>query len=516
MNKNFFIMTVTALILALGMSQSMMAKKVLYMGHEYDGKVNKEKIPEGNGKIQIGELSISGNFNGSVITDASFNTTWLSYKGDVIFYNNNTITLKDGGTITLNIYNGGSHFDFNEIEHQDVDVEGDMDVDYQKLKFVPYQLSIPIEPLDERLKSLNPPTDTTINVLPEDHTYWFKISPNGTIGDRKYFIYSRNIHPRKYREYNLRPYNGGLCATLNNYKDSEGRVWKRDGQGYKVTFPDGSYCDYSTGYKRVSSDISIFISESLYKLILPNGIIIYHSNKGEKTDEYLNLGNKAPYRLKVVTSNRSYDGICDNAESYVRGENKKIQINRSTELEIYKGNGDAFNDYGRIKQIFNDSILPYLTIDNDVITITRKEPDPDRENVYTLYTALEYKDGVVKTEDQIKKENDRIATEKADAYRKALASFKKKYGFDPNVNDLKYIVKVGRNSIGVIDARNEWLKEYGEPLRSIHVKLVKDQGTSKCYEFFSNAGAFYCGYFWVRNNVITSIYWGPKRFGQII
>ena len=33
MNKKFYIMTVTALMMALGMSQSVMAKKIIYLGY---------------------------------------------------------------------------------------------------------------------------------------------------------------------------------------------------------------------------------------------------------------------------------------------------------------------------------------------------------------------------------------------------------------------------------------------------------------------------------------------------
>ena len=88
-----------------------------------------------------------------------------------------------------------------------------------------------------------------------------------------------------------------------------------------------------------------------------------------------------------------------------------------------------------------------------------------------------------------------------------VAPFKKKYGFDPSVNNVRSIIKVGRNVLAVIYARNEWQSEYGNKANQISVKLVKDQGASKCYEIYSSWGAFYEGYFWTRNNVITSITW---------
>lgn len=36
MNKNYFILTVTALFIALSMSQSVMAKKIEYIGCQYN------------------------------------------------------------------------------------------------------------------------------------------------------------------------------------------------------------------------------------------------------------------------------------------------------------------------------------------------------------------------------------------------------------------------------------------------------------------------------------------------
>ncbi len=93
-------------------------------------------------------------------------------------------------------------------------------------------------------------------------------------------------------------------------------------------------------------------------------------------------------------------------------------------------------------------------------------------------------------------------------HEKKVASFKKKYGFDPSVNDVKYIVKVGRNVLGVVDDRNKWVDEYADNRNNkVTVKLEIDRGASKCYKFYWFNTAYFCGYFWVKNNVITSITW---------
>lgn len=523
MNKKTIILSFVALIIALGMSQSVMAKKIEYLGYQYNGKINKENIPEGKGTItmtvpnlinsgEMSEFAISGIFNGPIITNAYFSTTWLSYKGELEIKEGTSFVLKKGGVITTNAYSfrgyGETSIDPNYIEHYDITLTEDRQMSYPELAQIPMPYSIPFSKKVPRV--LNPPSEISIDIKPTINKILVK-GINGTFEPSQVLYYNNDRH-----------YGFQFLNSLTTYTDSEGRTWKfeagkvfKDKTEFKeLVYPDGSYCSPETNYKRVfkaSSDKSYFMSKSLYKLILPNGIIIYNSDKiEEKTEEYLKLGNTAPYRLRVVYGN---DGISDKAESYVNGEREKIQVNRDTELEIYKGDGSTFSDYGRIKQIFNDSILPYLTItEGCTVNIVRYEPDPDRKDLDIVYTALEYKDGVVRTEDQINKENDRIATEKAAVYNKSIASFKKKYGFDPSIDNVRAIVKVGRSVLGVIDARNEWLSEYGNKLDQISVKLVKDNGASKCYEFYSGWGAFYCGYFWTRNDVITSIYWGPKRF----
>ena len=105
-----------------------------------------------------------------------------------------------------------------------------------------------------------------------------------------------------------------------------------------------------------------------------------------------------------------------------------------------------------------------------------------------------------------KKEAKEAAAEKN--FKAEIAKFKRKYGFDPSVNDVKYIVKVGRNLLGILDARNEWVDEYADNRNNkVTVKLEIDRGASKCYKFYWFNTAYFCGYFWVKNNVITSIHW---------
>ena len=197
------------------------------------------------------------------------------------------------------------------------------------------------------------------------------------------------------------------------------------------------------------------------------------------------------------------------AEDYVYGKQDKLAVSRRAIIYINDQNNSYYYMPNGMQTLIKDSILPYLAISpNTEVEFACWERDKDHPSTATGHTVAAYKDGVLKTAAQIKKEREQKEAEKAAALNKSIASFKKKYGFDPSIDNVRAIVKVGRSVLGVIDARNEWLIEYGNKLNQISVKLVQDNGASKCYEFYSGWGAFYCGYFWTRNDVITSIHWG--------
>ena len=85
MKKDFLLMITTTVILLLGMSQSVMAKKITYLGHYYNGKVNKQKIPEGEGGILIADVAVSGTFNANNITNAKIEEDWIKISGEISF-----------------------------------------------------------------------------------------------------------------------------------------------------------------------------------------------------------------------------------------------------------------------------------------------------------------------------------------------------------------------------------------------------------------------------------------------
>ena len=147
MKKNCIILFAMTLIIAFCFTPSMMAKKISYMGYQYNGKINKENIPEGQGTITMSvqdlidksktiDFSISGIFNGPNVTNGFFSTTWLSYKGDIEIKDGNSFVLKKGGIITTNGYRffrDAVSILPNAIKHYDIDVDEDTQISYSVL-----------------------------------------------------------------------------------------------------------------------------------------------------------------------------------------------------------------------------------------------------------------------------------------------------------------------------------------------------------------------------------------------
>ena len=103
MEKKVFMMALS-LIMLFGDWQNASAKKLVYLGHEYNGKVNDKNIPEGKGKIDNGGLIIEGIFDGKTINDAKFQTEWLSYNGTITYDREMKVILKQGGKLNKFYY----------------------------------------------------------------------------------------------------------------------------------------------------------------------------------------------------------------------------------------------------------------------------------------------------------------------------------------------------------------------------------------------------------------------------
>lgn len=121
MMNNIFLKLLTPIVLVavMAMPQEVVAKikNTKYLGHQYYGEVNNQKIPEGEGQITINDLVIKGIFAGQMVTDATIEKAMGSnkrvFKGAVTFDESDKITMKAGGVMTTPYFfdgRTGTHF----------------------------------------------------------------------------------------------------------------------------------------------------------------------------------------------------------------------------------------------------------------------------------------------------------------------------------------------------------------------------------------------------------------------
>lgn len=254
MKKRNYLMVMTIICIALLSSQSTMAKKVVYLGHQYNGEVNKEKAPEGEGEIDIDGLVIKGVFEGNKINSASFTKDWLNYEGEITFDDSNDVILKSGGVLTQYYYESRSIYQPekympkyvypNDLTERRKSVTQplaeDMKTNNFKLSILPlnypHNVSFWLVP-----SKLNPPKITTVPIKLERFLKWDTRIPD----KEKEAIYLYVVDQNELNN-----------ISIKGYKDDQGRVWdiiKTPKESYKVTYPDGSYCSSATnGERRLS------------------------------------------------------------------------------------------------------------------------------------------------------------------------------------------------------------------------------------------------------------------------
>lgn len=503
MKKNSILMLVMTLIMALGMSQSVMAKKIEYLGHYYNGKVNKQKIPEGEGGIAIGNVAVFGTFNANNITNAKIEEDWIKISGAISFDESDRITVKAGSNISSTVYLSST---IKYIRNED-DLKKNLGVvshvfqkTLEKDSIVDLASTHADFNVSSKVYELVPNSPTIISqvhaeLVPIEISYDildFSGRRTGQTAKRQTKIYKieKSINEAEYR--------------LDNYKDEFGRIWNVSGPTRykkcvgKVTYPNGSYIqmnedaleDWEVKYPQGFSIITKRSANGCdYCIIFPDGVeLAIPGGNGYEfkvliDKKKLEKGTISRIRIPVsMISNLSNDEI-----------SKIIKEKLSAVIPDYDFNT---ND------LFPDAPFTFYGIEDkdkalDVYEIGGSDQSSENGGYF-------YDGHYVSRKSLYAKRN---AANKADL-NKSIARFKNKYGFDPSVNNIKYIVKVGRNLLGILDARNEWVDEYADNRNNkVTVKLVRDQGASKCYEFYWFNTAYFCGHFWVRNNVITSITW---------
>ena len=475
MKKISILLYAITLLIAFCYTPSVMAKKISYMGYQYNGKINKENIPEGKGTITMWvedfidksktiDFSISGIFYGPNVTSAYFSTTWLSYKGDLEIKEGNSFVLKKGGVITTNAYSfgfsgGATAIEPDRIEHYDITLTENKQMNYSELTQIsmPYTMPFPSAPSE-----LNPPSKLFIDIKPSICCKLVR-DVNGVRGESKIAYYNINTLS------NLKRSSEGAYFT---YKDSEGRTWKFDWSMslFAVEYPDGSICKKEFNFERVSAQ---------YVPKLRKGV---HSNDIILLDEQIN--NK-PIELDIHT------GHIDNWNRYLSGVDKLLEIGSSYEYIAFQIQYDASNslresDVDKINNFDNvikDKLLSNISIpDNKELYIYCFSDD----NITKKVKVFSVKNGVVsgrkETAAAEKKAQQAKAAKEQAAYNQLCKQYGKKYA-DAAVN--------GRIIVGMPE----------ELMKKLYYCVLRYQSASRKKYDSADARAI----IWVTNGRVSSI-----------
>lgn len=342
MNKHFLIMTVTALIMALGMSQSVMAKTITYLGHEYSGKVNDRNIPEGKGKITIGELIIKGDFSDKTINNATFETGWLKYNGVVEYSRENVITLKRGGIFTKYYYNkrdisitylGSSYDQINDysltgkIKSKEETLSQDIKTDYESLEKEPFRFNYSFKA--EGIPSeLNPPESFNSIIKFSLRRYVTRNMRHLGINEIYAYVIDTESNNR---------------SVVKNYKDDKDRSWtyiKKAGQDvkYSVTYPDSSQ----------------YLYNGSWVLVYPNKKNVFFNSKYPK---HLKVNNEVVIKIRGY-----YDDI--NVDEFVKYQAEKRKIVLPSGVDVILSKNKKNLDSSALEQYLNNDVFALFQTPN--------------------------------------------------------------------------------------------------------------------------------------------------------
>ena len=489
MSKRTFLLVVAALSLIMSAPQNVIAqnkeKKVKYLGHKYNGQVNSNKIPEGEGILELyGGVDIAGHFNGNEVTNATIDVGSLKYQGDLTF-DESSATLKAGGLITIfyclsergwswesEASQGyGNHSCFIKLVKDSIVGVRDFDRD---------ELSVIINENRDNVirKELNPPTFSTKQVLKSE---LYTSTNNGGVRKYVFVLYKKD----------------GLI--VNQYKDDQGRIWDFNETGlvtYKVTYPDGSF------YQQT-------MQGDVWEVIYPNGNKVDVS-KLVYDSYYITLNNG----IKIKT------WINSNSDEFVRLVSSKELPKLSSPAEISFPpsmiSGLSSNQISKLIQDEVLAIVPFKHQNNNTIYLVESFVYDYIGKNQTKYGT--FSDGIYTSDKDAlaKKQTEQNAKDKVGQAK--VAQFTKRFGFDPTKKSIKQLVTAGRDF--------QLLRDYLIFLNSdgdlkyhsggkYAINLSIDKGTSKCYDLIKGNtlggnelfNRVRLCYFWVKNGKISSVSW---------
>ena len=476
MKKQTIIAILAVVFAAMAMPQNTVAKekKVKYLGHQYYGEVNKEKVPFGKGVINIGGLLIEGNFNSNSVTNAQvYKSDYVKIKnreyfGEVAFDESNNINLKSNGKIVTTTIESEYSSWTKTFNYQ---LQSDLIVNDEDFEPDTIRVTLTRNPFEnwhhETLSQIGPPTeipdeiviklqDVKRTVEREVRDYLGRVERVEKVDVKtKAYVFST----KEYEKKNL---------ILTDYKDSQGRIWNldRSNNTWSVQYPDGSY--YKEEVKGVDG-------VTTWKTVYPDGKFYeYEGNLSIGNGLYLGFVNNDDFctfkKSPVIPRSKMERLLIDGIEGLSDKEVEKV-IKEKLSSALIEGGIEG--------------------LEGEEIFVWTKE----------MNRMGTYQHG--KFVSEATKEAKKVA-----GYKAEIATFKKKWGFDPNLRG-RDVIKVGRKT-AAIDAwneerRKEYEKEYLIPYMPYRFSLSIDHGASKCYDLIFNGKK--TGHMWVKNGVVTSVSW---------
>lgn len=448
-------------------------KKVKYLGHQYNGAVDNNKVPAGNGVMNVGGLIIEGTFDDHSATDACvertpyLGTQTTRFDGTVTYDESDNIVLKAGGIITTEYFLNGYKVEDGKPEYVKETLKEDRVVNSDN--FEPKELNIPYTFTLDVPQSLNPPIVTGYYAAPLEK-YSYKTG-SGVSVTKTVFIDNK---PK------------GKANEVKGYKDDQGRIWDYkeitlQGNGftsgtYTVKYPNGSF--YSKRYEGNNFKYK-------YEIHYPDGKVLKFNE-----NDFYDLGNSF-YVFRKGDSSTSYRDFISNM--------KKTTIKVNASNYAYSDNYD-FSTLSSKEgdKIIQEHLVPFLESPDQNLQILNSPRWADGDAFVGNYSNGKY---ISKVDRDKADEAGKAAEDKK--YEAEKASFKKKYGFDP-YDSWKTIVKAGR-PFATFNAWTQWMKQHGHS--RIKTNLSIDDGASKCYNMIETDYGKTIGFMWVKNGVISSVSW---------
>ncbi len=264
MIKRTKILLIASLLFAVGSPQTLFAKKIVFLGHEYKGDVNDKNMPEGKGQIYIGGIIIKGVFDGKTINEATFQTDWLSFNGTITYDRDNKIVLKENGTFNKYYYKWedvkfgnqgylepsslvGKKRIVNENLNEDKVYDTDL-INRDTLR-LPYSFKMVDVP-----NELTPPNVETFVEVPL-HLYSFGYYGHKD-GELRAYIFDENHHDIPWAE---------TVKRVQGYKDEQGRIWNYI-KGWEI---NGNVTP--TYYAVTYPNRSVYVSNGTWQVVVVDG-----------------------------------------------------------------------------------------------------------------------------------------------------------------------------------------------------------------------------------------------------